>query len=53
VPIFTQAAAADLGMVLSCVAVAGLGATTSQTLALVEPGSIVAWLSHGCHKTIK
>jgi S-(hydroxymethyl)glutathione dehydrogenase/alcohol dehydrogenase len=47
VPIFTQAAAADLGMVLSCVAVAGLGATTSQTLALVEPGSIVAVVGCG------
>ncbi len=33
VPIFTKAAAADLGMVCSCVAVAGLGATSSPTLA--------------------
>ena len=36
VPIFTKATAADLGMVCSCVTVAGLGATTSQTLALVR-----------------
>ena len=33
VPVFTKATAADLGMVCSCVSVAGLGATTSQTLA--------------------
>src|SRR4030095_8000012 len=42
VPIVTKAAAVDVGMVCSCVSVAGLGATTSQALALVEPGSIVA-----------
>ena len=30
VPVFTKASAADLGMVCSCVSVAGLGATTSQ-----------------------
>jgi S-(hydroxymethyl)glutathione dehydrogenase / alcohol dehydrogenase len=47
VPIVTKASAADLGMVLSCVAVAGLGATTSQRLALVEPGSIVAVVGCG------
>jgi len=47
VPIFTKAPAADLGMVCSCVSVAGLGATTSQTLALVEPGSIVAVVGCG------
>jgi S-(hydroxymethyl)glutathione dehydrogenase/alcohol dehydrogenase len=34
-------------MVCSCVTVAGLGATTSQTLALVEPGSIVAVVGCG------
>jgi S-(hydroxymethyl)glutathione dehydrogenase/alcohol dehydrogenase len=45
VPVFTKATAADLGMVCSCVAVAGLGATTSQ--ALVEPGSIVAVVGCG------
>jgi S-(hydroxymethyl)glutathione dehydrogenase/alcohol dehydrogenase len=47
VPVFTKATAADLGMVCSCVAVAGLGATTSQALALDEPGSIVAVVGCG------
>jgi S-(hydroxymethyl)glutathione dehydrogenase/alcohol dehydrogenase len=47
VPIFTKAPAAQLGMVCSCVSVAGLGCTTSQTLALVEPGSIVAVVGCG------
>jgi S-(hydroxymethyl)glutathione dehydrogenase / alcohol dehydrogenase len=47
VPIFTKATAADLGMVCSCVAVAGLGATTSPTLALVEPGAAVAVVGCG------
>jgi S-(hydroxymethyl)glutathione dehydrogenase/alcohol dehydrogenase len=47
VPVFTKASAADLGMVCSCVAVAGLGATTSQAVALVEPGSIVAVVGCG------
>jgi len=47
VPVFTRAAAADLGMVCSCVAVAGLGATTSQGVALVEPGSTVAVVGCG------
>jgi S-(hydroxymethyl)glutathione dehydrogenase/alcohol dehydrogenase len=47
VPIFTKATAADLGMVCSCVAVAGLGATTSQNTALVEPGSIAAIVGCG------
>jgi len=47
VPIFTKATAAELGMVCSCVAVAGLGATTSQNTALVEPGSIVAVVGCG------
>ena len=47
VPVFTKATAADLGMVCSCVAVAGLGATTSQGVALVEPGSIVAVVGCG------
>src|SRR5688572_16979794 len=42
VPIFTKASAADLGMVCSCVAVAGLGATTSQVLASIGPGATVA-----------
>ena len=47
VPVFTKASAAELGMVCSCVAVAGLGATTSQDVALVEPGSIVAVVGCG------
>jgi S-(hydroxymethyl)glutathione dehydrogenase/alcohol dehydrogenase len=47
VPIFTKATSAELGMVCSCVSVAGLGATTSQNVALVEPGSIVAVVGCG------
>ena len=47
VPVFTKAAAADLGMVCSCVAVAGLGATTSQVLAAVPPGASVAVVGLG------
>jgi S-(hydroxymethyl)glutathione dehydrogenase/alcohol dehydrogenase len=47
VPVVTKAAAVDLGMVLSCVTVAGLGATTSGTLAVVEPGSTVAVVGCG------
>jgi len=47
VPVFTKASAADLGMVLSCVAVAGLGCTASQVLAAVEPGSIIAVVGCG------
>jgi len=47
VPVFTKATAVDLGMVCSCVAVAGLGATTSQAVALVEPGSGVAVVGCG------
>jgi S-(hydroxymethyl)glutathione dehydrogenase/alcohol dehydrogenase len=47
VPIVTRAAAVDVGMVCSCVSVAGLGATTSGTLAVVEPGSTVAVVGCG------
>jgi S-(hydroxymethyl)glutathione dehydrogenase/alcohol dehydrogenase len=47
VPVFTKAPAAELGMVCSCVAVAGLGATTSQNVAIIEPGSIVAVVGCG------
>ena len=47
VPIFTKASAADLGMVCSCVSVAGLGATTAPTLALVQPASAVAVVGCG------
>ena len=42
VPIVSKAPAVDLGMVLGCVSVAGLGATTSGTLATLHPGSTVA-----------
>ena len=47
VPFVTKASAADLGMVCSCVAVAGLGGTTSHGVALVEPGSTVAVVGCG------
>jgi S-(hydroxymethyl)glutathione dehydrogenase / alcohol dehydrogenase len=47
VPVVTKANAVDLGMVLSCVSVAGLGATTSGTLATVAPGSVVAVVGCG------
>ena len=47
VPVFTKAAAAELGMVLSCVSVAGLGAALSPSLAPVEAGSTVAVVGCG------
>jgi S-(hydroxymethyl)glutathione dehydrogenase/alcohol dehydrogenase len=47
VPVVTKATAVDLGMVLSCVSVAGLGATTSGTLGVVPPGSTVAVVGCG------
>lgn len=47
VPVFTKAAATDLGMVLSCVSIAGLGATLSPSLAPVEAGSTVAVVGCG------
>ena len=47
VPVVTKASAADLGMVCSCVAVAGLGASTAGALAVVEPGSTVAVVGCG------
>jgi S-(hydroxymethyl)glutathione dehydrogenase/alcohol dehydrogenase len=47
VPVVTKAAPVDLGMVLSCVSVAGLGATTSGTLAKVDPGSTAAVVGCG------
>jgi S-(hydroxymethyl)glutathione dehydrogenase/alcohol dehydrogenase len=47
VPVFTKASAAELGMVCSCVSVAGLGTTTSQGVATVAPGSIVAVVGCG------
>jgi S-(hydroxymethyl)glutathione dehydrogenase/alcohol dehydrogenase len=47
VPVVTKATAVDLGMVLSCVSVAGLGATTTGTLATVPPGGTVAVVGCG------
>lgn len=47
VPIFTKAAAADVGMVCSCVAVAGLGAAIAPTLAPVQAGSTAAVVGCG------
>jgi len=47
VPVFTKSSAADLGMVCSCVSVAGLGCTASQVLADVGIGSIVAVVGCG------
>ena len=47
VPVFTKASPADLGMVCSCVTVAGLGATTAPTLAIVQPASSVAVVGCG------
>ena len=47
VPIVSKAPAVDLGMVLACVSVAGLGATTSGTLAQLRPGSAVAVVGCG------
>ena len=47
VPVFTKAATVDLGMVLSCVSVAGLGAALSPSLAPVEAGSTVAVVGCG------
>jgi S-(hydroxymethyl)glutathione dehydrogenase / alcohol dehydrogenase len=46
VPVFTKATSADLGMVCSCVAVAGLGATTSPGV-VIMPGAIVAVVGLG------
>jgi S-(hydroxymethyl)glutathione dehydrogenase/alcohol dehydrogenase len=47
VPVVTKATAVDLGMVCSCVAVAGLGATTSQGTGILRPGSSVAIVGCG------
>jgi S-(hydroxymethyl)glutathione dehydrogenase/alcohol dehydrogenase len=47
VPLFTKAEIVDLGMVCSCVSVAGLGATASQGLATIAPGATVAVVGCG------
>src|SRR5215467_11677528 len=47
VPVFTKANAVDLGMVCSCVSVAGLGTATSQTLASIAPGATAAIVGCG------
>jgi len=47
VPIFTRLPAADVGMACSCVAVAGLGATTAHALMAIEPASSVAVVGCG------
>jgi S-(hydroxymethyl)glutathione dehydrogenase / alcohol dehydrogenase len=47
VPVFTKASAVDLGMVCSCVSVAGLGCTASQGLAAIAPASTVAVVGCG------
>ncbi len=47
VPVFTKATAVDLGMVCSCVSVAGLGCTASQVLAAIQTGSVVAVVGCG------
>lgn len=47
VPVVTKATPPELGMVLSCVSVAGLGATTTGTLAVVPPGCTVAVVGCG------
>ena len=47
VPVFTKASAVDLGMVCSCVSVAGLGTATSQTLASIAPGATAAIVGCG------
>ena len=46
-PIFTKADAYEVGMACSCVSVAGLGATTSQSLAAIAPASTVAVVGCG------
>ncbi len=46
-PVVSTASAAELGMVCSCVSVAGLGATTAQTLAAIVPGSTAAVVGCG------
>lgn len=47
VPIQSTLPAAQIGMVCSCVSVAGLGATTSQGVATLAPGSVAAVVGCG------
>ena len=47
VPVFTKASAVELGMVCSCVAVAGLGTSPSQTLSAIAPGATAAVVGCG------
>ena len=47
VPVFTKASPVELGMVCSCVSVAGLGTSTSQVLAAIAPGAIAAIVGCG------
>jgi S-(hydroxymethyl)glutathione dehydrogenase/alcohol dehydrogenase len=47
VPIFTTLPAVDVGMACSCVAVAGLGATTAHALMTIEPAASVAVVGCG------
>jgi len=47
VPIFTSANSVELGMVCSCVSVAGLASAISENLAPVEPSSAVAVVGCG------
>ena len=47
VPLFTNADSVALGMVCSCVTVAGLGATVTQALTTIAPGSTVAVVGCG------
>jgi S-(hydroxymethyl)glutathione dehydrogenase/alcohol dehydrogenase len=47
VPVFSRAPSADLGMACSCVAVAGLGATVSGTLAKIPAAGTVAVVGCG------
>ena len=47
VPVFTKANAVELAMVCSCVSVAGLGTSVSQTLASIAPGGTAAIVGCG------
>jgi S-(hydroxymethyl)glutathione dehydrogenase/alcohol dehydrogenase len=47
IPLFTKAETVELGMICSCVTVAGLGATTSPSLAPVDSASAVAVVGCG------